>query len=244
MEAQSWRHTTKILSGKSHIKLRDRIVNDTHQGPSLFLHTQTRWYVWPSPKPEISSLSDKVTEILTITLPTGPLRPRRPHPQCQIGSQPWQLSSCQLQEHPRDRTSHQRLETRACPAISRQRSGIEGGCAHETICWIYWTKCTRYADLKILFHCRRESIGVYGLLRAQYSLDGAARGRNLNKKPDSTSSSKSRENWTRKLTFQSLQAKHSVSQRPATPSSPLNSCSVSSRTPKPTPTPRDSTHPT
>lgn len=43
------------------------------------------------------------------------------------------LPACLFQEHPRNRSGHQRMEAAACRSVPRERYRAQGGYPHETV---------------------------------------------------------------------------------------------------------------
>lgn len=75
------------------------------------------------------------------SIPSGSLRSNQ-HRRRKVCSRPRQLPPRLLQEHPRDRPGHQRLETRARPHLPRQCLGAQGGHSHEAVRRLHWTHCS------------------------------------------------------------------------------------------------------
>lgn len=84
-----------------------------------------------------------ICRLTFLSLGIGAIRCDR-DPTREIGPRPRCLPPSLLQEHPRDRPGHQRLEASARRDLPRECAGAQGGRPHATIRWQHRTHCPRY----------------------------------------------------------------------------------------------------
>ena len=122
--------------------------------------------------------STKTIQDTSLTPPiTGPLRSHPPRAR-QIRPRSRLLPPHILQEHPRNSTSDQWLETPARRHLPRECHAEEGGCADEAICWEHWSYCARYVisqhqcEDAYMIHDTDDVVGLQDMLLVSRKLDG------------------------------------------------------------------------
>lgn len=95
----------------------------------------------------------------------------------QVGPRPRCLPACVLQEHPRDRPGHQRLEAPARRQVPRERQGEERGCPYAPLLWLHRPHCPRYASIP------RMRFSLFQFCSRPFDLEGTSRGPDSRKGP-------------------------------------------------------------
>lgn len=89
--------------------------------------------------PTNAKIADRISAL-------GSIRCHRDTP-FKVSSRTWGLFASIVQEHPRDCTSYQWLEARACCEVPRERSGAQGSSPNAAICWWNWPCSARFVYL-------------------------------------------------------------------------------------------------